>query len=219
MTEIITERMQNMKVLMINGSPRAKGCTYTALNEVAVALREDGVDSQILQIGREPIRGCTACGRCSALDNACSYPDGQINAALALMKECDGLVVGSPVYFASPNGALISFLDRMFYAGECFRYKPAAAVVSARRAGTTASLDVLNKYFAISGMPQVPSQYWNLLHGNTPEEARRDAEGMQIMRTLGHNMAWLLKCIQAGARSGIVPTDHEERLWTNFIRE
>ena len=211
--------MKDMKVLMINGSPRASGCTHAALEQVAAALRGDGVDSQFLHIGREPIRGCTACGRCSGLDNACYYDDGGVNDALQLMKDCDGLVVGSPVYYASPNGALISFLDRMFYAGECFKYKPAAAVVSARRAGTTASLDVLNKYFAISGMPQVPSAYWNMVHGNTPEEARRDAEGMQVMRTLGHNMAWLLKCIRAGAQAGIVPAEHEKRVWTNFIRE
>jgi multimeric flavodoxin WrbA len=208
-----------MKVLMINGSPRAKGCTYTALVEAAGALREEGIDSEILHIGREPIRGCTACGRCFTLNNACSYEDGLVNKALALMKECDGLIVGSPVYYASPNGALLSFLDRMFFAGECFQYKPAAAIVSARRAGTTAALDVLNKYFAITGMPQVPSQYWNMIHGNTPEEARRDAEGMQIMRALGHNMAWLLKCISAGAQAGIVPAPTEKRVWTNFIRE
>ena len=134
------------------------------------------------------------------------------------MERADGLVVGSPVYYASPNGSIVSFLDRMFYAGNCFAYKPAAAIASARRAGTTATLDMLHKYFTISNMMVVSSQYWNMVHGNSPEQVRQDEEGMQTMRALGNNMAWLLKCIQAGKEAGIPLPQTEERKWTNFIR-
>lgn len=205
-----------MNVLMLCGSPDREGCTYTALSEVAHALREAAVSSDIVPIPREPIRGCIACGACSKT-RRCAFGDGDgVNDAIDRMRASDALILGSPVYYASPNGALLSFLDRMFYAasGE-FAYKPGAAVVSARRAGTTASLDVLNKYFLISNMPVVPSQYWNMVHGNSPDEVRQDREGLQIMRTLGRNMAWMLRCIAAGDAP---PTPETPRMRTNFIQ-
>jgi multimeric flavodoxin WrbA len=205
-----------MKVLMINGSPHENGCTYTALAEVAGALSENGVDSEILQLGARPVRGCAACGGCAG-KGLCVFDD-IVNAALEKMASCDGLVVGSPVHYASPAGSIIAFLDRMFYAGSVFTYKPAAAVVSARRGGTTAALDVLNKYFTISQMPVVSSTYWNMVHGSTPEDVRRDAEGMQTMRNLGRNMAWVLHCIAAGRDTGALPPTAERGSRTNFIR-
>lgn len=206
-----------MKVLLINGSPHPYGCTYTALSEVAGQLEKNGVDTQIVQMGTAPVRGCIACRRCFETGR-CVFEDA-VNEILEQMKDADGLVVGSPVYYASPNGDIISLLDRLFYAGKSvLAYKPAAAVVSARRAGTTAALDVLNKYFTISQMPVVSSQYWNMVHGNTPEQVREDKEGLQIMRTLGNNMAWLLKCLEAGKSAGIIPLKEEKRESTNFIR-
>jgi len=206
-----------MKVLLINGSPHRKGCTYTALNEVAKSLNEEGIETEIFHIGIESIRGCIACGQCKSTFR-CVFKDG-VNVAIEKMEECDGLIVGSPVYYASANGTLISFLDRMFYAAaKRMVYKPAAAVVSARRAGTTASFDQLNKYFMINNMPVVSSQYWNMVHGNNSEEVLRDEEGLQIMRRLGKNMAWLLKCIENGKEKGIVPSEAEAKKVTNFIR-
>ena len=203
-----------MKVLLLNGSPREKGCTYTALGEVAGELNRCGVETELLHVVKGPVRGCMACGGCATADN-CVFDDDMVNEVRGEMAQADGLVIGSPVYYASPNGGMLSFLDRMFYAGSsAFAHKPGAAIVSARRAGTTASLDVLNKYFLISNMPVVPSQYWCMIHGNTPDEARQDEEGMQIMRTLGRNMAWLLNCIAAGGP----PPAMEKRARTNFIR-
>lgn len=204
-----------MKVLLLNGSPKAKGCTFTALCEVAGQLEANGVETEIASVVKGPVRGCIACGQC-AEKRRCVFDDDMVNEILDRAAEIDGLVVGSPVYYASPNGALLSFLDRLFFAGGgAFAYKPGAAVVSARRAGTTAALDVLNKYFLIGNMPVTPSQYWNMVHGNTPDEVRRDEEGMQIMRALGGNMAWLLKCIAAG---GGKPQPEKPRMRTNFIR-
>ncbi len=207
-----------MKVMLINGSPKKDGCTYTALMEVAGQLNKSGIDTEIFHIGNKPIRGCTGCGKCSTNNGRCIFHDDVVNEAIAKMEESDGLIIGSPVYYASANGALICLLDRMFYAGKCFAYKPGAAVVSARRAGTTASIDELNKYFTISKMPIVSSQYWNMVHGNTPDEVRKDLEGLQIMRTLGDNMAWLLKSIEAGKKAGIELPQSEPKLRTNFIR-
>lgn len=203
-----------MKVILLNGSPRAKGCTYTALAEVAGALEDAGVGTEIIHVAGRGTRGCIACGQC-AKSGRCVIAD-DVNVVLEKMKEADGLVIGSPVYYASPNGELLAFLDRMFYAGSSSMvYKPGAAVVSARRAGTTAALDVLNKYFLISNMPVVASQYWNMVHGSSPKDVRQDAEGLQIMRTLGRNMAWLLRCIAAGE----APPEREAlRQRTNFIR-
>lgn len=209
-----------MNVLMLNGSPHENGCTATALSEVASALRQEGVDSEIVWLGKKPIRDCTACGACQKLDSQCVFGDDLVNEVCKKARAADGFIFGTPVYYAHPSGAVLSFLDRLFYAAdaEVFAHKPGAAVASARRAGTTASLDVLNKYFTIAQMPIVSSQYWNMVHGNTPEQVRQDLEGLQIMRTLGKNMAWMLKCIEAGKKSGILPPEDEPRQRTNFIR-
>lgn len=206
-----------MKVLLINGSPHLKGCTYTALAEVAGELQRQGVETEVLHIGNKPIQGCIGCGKCFA-EKRCIFESDPVNEAVEKAAGADGLIVGSPVYYAGPNGALCAFLDRMFYGkGSLFAYKPAAAVVSCRRGGASASFDRLNKYFTISSMPVVSSQYWNAVHGNTPEEVKQDLEGLQIMRTLGRNMAWLLKCIDAA--KGTVPLpEREKRVSTNFIR-
>ena len=205
------------KVLLINGSPNKAGCTYTALREVEKSLNKDGVDTEIFQLGKGPVQGCTGCGGCGR-NGKCVFDDG-VNRLVERLDEFDGLVIGSPVYYASPNGALLAFLDRLFFAaGKKFAGKPGAAVVSCRRGGATAAFDVLNKYFSISNMPIVTSQYWNQIHGNTPEEALQDAEGLQTMRTLGENMAWLIKCIQAGRAAGVSEPVYEKKQSTNFIR-
>ncbi len=206
-----------MKVLLINGSPNKNGCTYTALAEIEKELNKNNIETEIFQIGNKPIRGCTACGKCSG--NRCIFNDDVVNEALEKCENIDGFIVGSPVYYASANGAVVSLLDRMFYAGgSLLKYKPAAAIASARRAGTTTTLDILNKYFTISCMPIVSSQYWNMVHGNNPDEVKQDLEGLQIMRTLGKNMAWLLKCIESGKENGINIPEQEPRQRTNFIR-
>ncbi len=208
---------KDMKVLLLNGSPNEMGCTYTALSEVAETLKGCGIDTEIVQIGKQAIRGCIGCGGCAG-KGRCIFDDDMVNEILDKMEQADGLVIGSPVYFASPNGNLLSLLDRLFYAGKCFAHKPAAAVVSARRAGTTASLEVLDKYFTIRHMPIVSASYWNMVHGNKPEDVRQDLEGLQTMRNLGNNMAWMLKCIQAGKEQGIMPPVCENNFRTNFIR-
>lgn len=206
-----------MKVLLVNGSPHAKGCTYTALAEVAKSLEAEGIETEIFQLGKEPVAGCLACGACSKTKR-CFMKD-KVNEMLDMLENIDGLVVGSPVYYAAPAGQIMAFLDRAFYLkGKLYADKPAAAVVSCRRGGASAAFDTLNKYFTISNMPVVSSQYWNQIHGNTPEEARQDAEGLQTMRTLGLNMAWLLKCIEAGRRAGIPAPSREKLIGTNFIR-
>lgn len=209
-----------MKVLLINGSPRANGCTYTALCEVAGELEKENIETEIFHVGNKPIRGCMACGVCSKTGSGkCTYNDDTVNIALEKAKETDGFVFGSPVHYAGASGQITSFLDRCFYAGSsCFQYKPGAAIVSCRRGGSTAAFDQLNKYFTISNMPIVSSQYWNMVHGNNPDEVRQDLEGMQIMRTLGRNMVWLLKNIQAGRAAGIVLPEKEPKARTNFIR-
>jgi len=207
-----------MNVLLINGSPNKKGCTYTALSEVAKALKKQDIDAEIFYVGNKPIRGCTACGKCSETGK-CIFDDDAVNVAIGKAAEADGFVFGSPVHYAGASGFITSFLDRCFFAGsDVFAYKPGAAVVSCRRGGATAAFDQLNKYFTISNMPVVSSQYWNMVHGNTPEEVLQDLEGLQIMRTLGQNMAWLLKSIAAGRKAGIVRPEPEEHIWTNFIR-
>ncbi|OOM13788.1 flavodoxin family protein [Clostridium saccharobutylicum] len=207
-----------MKVLLINGSPKAKGCTYTALLEIAKELEKENIETEIFHVGNKPIRGCMACGGCSKTDGKCVFNDDTVNIALEKAKEVDGFIFGSPVHYASASGAITSFLDRFFYAGNFFQYKPGAAIVSCRRGGSTAAFEQLNKYFTISNMPIVSSQYWNMVHGNTPEEVKQDLEGMQTMRVLGKNMAWILKCIQAGKECGINLPDQEQRAITNFIR-
>lgn len=205
-----------MKVLLINGSPHERGCTYTALKEVADALEKEGVETEIYQIGTKPVAGCIACGYCHG-HGKCAFDDG-VNALNARMDEFDGIIVGSPVYYSGPSGQLTAFLDRLFYSGGDFSGKLGAAVVSCRRGGGSASFDRLNKYFTISRMPIVSSQYWNQVHGNTPEEVMRDEEGLQTMRTLARETAWLLKCIAAGKAAGVERPAPERRLRTNFIR-
>lgn len=208
-----------MNVLLINGSPRPNGCTFTALSEVSSTLEAEGISTEIVSLGAGPLRDCAACRKCDELDNACIFSDDCINDLIARAAQADGFVFGTPVYYAHPSGRILSALDRMFFAGgEAFRHKPAAAVASARRAGTTASLDVLNKYFTIAEMPVVSSSYWNMVHGNSPEEVRQDLEGLQSMRNLGRNMAWLLKCIRLGRDSGVLPPVTEQAYQTNFIR-
>lgn len=206
-----------MKVLLINGSSRANGCTFTALSEVQAQLEKEGIATELVQIGTKPIRGCIACQSCRG-KGKCVFNDDLANEVREKLNAADGLVVGSPVYYASANGSLISLLDRVFYPGGQFAHKPAAAVVSARRAGTTATLDEIYKYFAINQMPIVSSVYWPMVHGNTPEQVREDLEGMQVMRTLARNMAWLLKSIEAGKQAGIGIPEAEPRIFTNFIR-
>lgn len=210
-----------MKVLLVNGSSHPAGCTFTALSEVAQTLNGEGIDTEIFQIGAAPISGCIACRMC-AKTKFCAINDC-VNDFLDLAQEADGFVFGSPVHYASAGGAITSFMDRAFYADllsgrQNFYLKPAAAVVSARRAGTTAAFDQLIKYFTISQMPVISSQYWNMVHGNTPDEVRQDLEGMQIMRTLGRNMAWFLRCKQTATQAGVPLPLREDRVGTNFIR-
>lgn len=206
-----------MKVLLINGSPHKDGCTFTALNEVAKTLEKNGIETEILYLGVKPIAGCIACGKCSQLGKC--FIDDKVNEILARCDEFDGVVIGSPVYYAGPSGQIRAFLDRLFYAGgRRFAGKPGAAVVSCRRGGATAAFDQLNKYFTISSMPIVSSQYWNQVHGAYAEQVLQDEEGLQTMRTLGNNMAWLLKCIQLGKENGITLPEREPPVWTNFVR-
>lgn len=205
-----------MKVLLINGSPKEKGCTYTALTEVGKTLQKHGIDTEILYLGKKPIAGCIACGKCHETGK-CVFDDA-VNEVAAKLDEYDGIIVGSPVYYAGPSGQLTAFLDRLFYPNEAkMAGKLAAAVVSCRRGGASAAFDRLNKYFLISNMHVVGSQYWNQVHGFTPEDVRKDKEGLQTMRTLGENTAWLLKCIEAGRKAGVPVPVYEPRMRTHFI--
>jgi multimeric flavodoxin WrbA len=209
-----------MKVLLVNGSPDEKGCVYTALDEVAKTLNEEGIETKIFYIGKKAISGCIGCRKCRATGR-CGIP-GTVNEFLNIAGDYDGFIFGSPVHYAAAGGAITSFLDRAFFAsvtdaGKPFYLKPAAAVVSARRAGTTSAFDQLNKYFTISEMPVISSQYWNMVHGNTPDEVKQDLEGLQIMRVLGRNMAWFLKCKEAGVKVGVEFPKQETRVQTNFI--
>lgn len=206
-----------MKTLLINGSPNEFGCTYTALSEVADTLRKHNIETEIVHLGKKPIAGCIACGGCYK-SGQCVVKD-QVNEILAKIDTIDAIVVGSPVYYAAANGQITSFLDRLFYASRGRMHgKLGASVVSCRRGGASAAFDQLNKYFTISNMPIVSSQYWNQVHGFTPEDVRKDEEGMQTMRTLGENMAWLLKSIQAGRENGVPAPQYEPTIQTHFIR-
>lgn len=206
------------KVLLVNGSGNENGCTFTALSEVAAALEKEGIETEIFQLGKGAIRDCIGCGGCGRASK-CVFDDDMVNAFVEKAKEADGFVFGTPVYYAHPSGRILSFMDRVFYSGgKYFAFKPAAAVASARRAGTTASLDVMNKYFGISRMPVVSSNYWNMVHGNKPEEVLQDLEGLQIMRGIGQNMAWMIRCIEAGKAAGIAYPETEAKVKTNFIR-
>lgn len=206
-----------MKILVVNGSPHANGCTYTALCEVAAALEAEGMETEMIQVGTKPVSGCLGCGAC--IKTGKCVIDDVVNEFIEKAKEANGFVFGSPVHYAGASGAITSFMDRAFY-GKAAIYadKPAAAIVSCRRGGATAAFEQLNKYFTISNMPIVSSQYWNMVHGNTPEQVRQDLEGLQTMRTLGKNMAWLLKCIEAGKAAGIAKPEREAKVATNFIR-
>lgn len=206
-----------MKVLLVNGSPHAKGCTWTALSEVAAELEKQGIGTQIFQLGTQPVAGCIACGSCRKTGRC--FREDKVNEALALVPDFDGFVFGSPVYYASASGQLESFLDRLFFAGSSlFANKPGAAVVSCRRGGATAAFEQINKYFGMNNMPVVTSIYWNQVHGNTPDEVRQDAEGLLTMRQLARNMAWMLRCFEAGKAAGIPLPEKEPAVKTNFIR-
>ena len=206
------------KVLLINGSPHEFGCTYTALKEVAETLEKNGVETEILYLGTKPVAGCIACGKCGQTGR-CVFDD-QVNRVLDKLDEYSGIVVGSPVYFAGPTGQICAFLDRLFYCGGGrMAGKIAASVVSCRRGGASASFDRLNKYFSISNMHIAGSQYWNQIHGKTPAQAVKDLEGLQTMRTLGQNIAWLIKSIEAGEAAGLAAPEYEKTQITNFIQD
>ena len=211
-----------MKVLLVNGGPHKDGCTYTALSEVAKTLNEENIETEIFWVGTKPIAGCIACKTC-AKTGKCVFDD-VVNEFVEKAKDADGFIFGSPVHYASASGAITSFMDRAFYSafqggkGDYFSFKPASVVVSARRAGTTATYDQLNKYFGISQMPIISSRYWNMVHGKTPDDVRKDEEGMQTMRILGRNMAYYLKCIEAGKEKGIKLPEQEKTKFTNFIK-
>ncbi len=206
-----------MKVLLLNGSPHKNGCTDRALREIAAELAKAGVDSEIFWLGAKPVGGCVGCGAC-AKAGKCVF-DGGVSEFVEKAREADGFVFGSPVHYASASGSITGFLDRAFYSGsQVFRGKPGAAIVSARRAGTTAAFDQLNKYFGISQMPVVSANYWNMVHGASPADVEQDLEGLQTMRVLARNMAWLLKCIAAGEATGVARPEQEQKQKTNFIR-
>lgn len=207
-----------MKTLLLNGSPHANGCTYTALKVVSDELEKNGVATEIIHIGNKDIRGCIACGKCAELGR-CVFDNDPVNDISRKLEYADGLVVGSPVYYAGPNGTLTNLLDRLFYSAPYeMRMKAGAAVASARRAGTTAALDRLNKYFMLAEMPVVSSRYWNMVHGNTPEQVIQDEEGLQIMRVLGRNMAFIIRAIAAERERNGLPETEPTRINTNFIR-
>lgn len=212
-----------MKVLLFNGSPHKNGCTYTALEEISKTLKEEGIDSEIYQIGIGSITPCRGCGACSKIGK-CVINDDDVNNFVEYARNFDGFVFGSPVHYGSADGGITAFLDRAFFSafmsgqGEVFSYKPASAVASARRSGTTATLDQLNKYMTISQMPIISGRYWNMVHGATADEVKQDLEGMQNMRILARNMAWHLKCKQAGEKAGVPMPKQEEIVFTNFIR-
>lgn len=204
-----------MKVLLINGSPHPEGNTYLALKEVADTLAKEGIEARIEWIGTKAVQGCVACYKCYELGR-CVFHDELYERLLALIQESDGIIVGSPTYYAGPNGSLCAILDRLFYSGgKYLKYKPGAAVAVARRGGASSTFERLNKYFTILSMPQVPSQYWNMVYGRQPGDALQDEEGMQTMRTLGQNMAWLLKKIHA---SEPLHPEAEPPVRTGFIR-
>ncbi|MCL2791412.1 MAG: flavodoxin family protein [Desulfobulbus sp.] len=206
-----------MHVLMINGSPHANGCTFTALSEVAGQLEKAGITTEIFHLGTDPVQDCTACLKCVKTGH-CAFGANGVNHCIDLLEAADGLVVGSPVYYGGPTGALCSFLDRLFFRKvHKYAFKPAAAVGSCRRTGSVTAFDRLNKYFTAAQMPVVSSRSWNCVFGNTPEKVRQDFEGMQTMHTLGNNMAWLIRCIDA-AKSSVPYPQQEERVFTNFIR-
>jgi len=217
---VVFAGVTKMKVLLVNGSPNAQGCTYTGLMEVAGTLQQEGIDTEIFQVGKQPISGCLACYKCrSANPGRCVISD-RVNEGLEAAAGADGFIFGSPVHFAAAGGAITSFMDRLFFSAgpDVFYLKPAAAIVSARRGGTTSAFDQLNKYFTIREMPVVSSTYWNMIHGRKPEDVKQDLEGLQTLRVLARNMAWLLRCKAAGAQAGVALPQREKPLRTDFIR-
>ena len=206
-----------MKVILVNGSPHEKGCTYTALTEVQKTLEKNKIETEIFWVGNKPISGCLGCGNC--IKTGKCFMEDKVNEFLKKVPEADGFVFGTPVHFASGSGMITSFMDRVFYGRrELFKNKLASAVVSCRRGGATSTFDQINKYFAMNNMPIVTSQYWNMVHGSKPEDVLKDEEGLQTMRTLANNMSWLLKCIETGKKSGIKEPENEKIISTNFIR-
>jgi len=207
-----------MKVMLVNGSPNEHGCTDRALREMAAVFEKEGIEAEIFWLGKKPVGGCIACENCEKLGR-CVFND-VVNVFREKAKEADGFVFGTPVHYASPAGNLVGFMDRLFYCTprDVFRLKPAAAIASARRAGTTASLDMLNKYFTISEMPIASSRYWNVVHGNTAAEVEQDEEGLYTMRVLARNMAYLLRCREAADKAGVALPEREAGVITNFIR-
>lgn len=210
-----------MKVLLVNGSPNKNGCTNMALEEVANSLGNEGIETEIYWIGKKAISGCIACRKCAELGKC--VIDDVVNDFVNRAESAEGFIFGSPVHYAAAGGAITSFLDRAFFSAkqsnrDYFYLKPGACVVSARRAGTTAAFDQLIKYFTISEMPVISSRYWNMVHGSNPDEVKKDLEGLQTMRTLGRNMAWFLKCKEAGKKAGVPLPQREEPVFTNFIR-
>ena len=206
-----------MKVILLNGSAKPNGNTALALKEAAKQLEAEGIETELFQIGGGPVRDCVGCGQCTP--EGCVFADDGVNEFVKKAKEADGFIFGTPVYYAHPSGRVLSFLDRVFYSSSAsFAGKPGAAVAVARRGGTTASFDVMNKYFGISQMPVAGSTYWNIVHGAAPGEAAGDAEGLQTMRNLARSLAWMMKCFQAGREAGIVPPVMERDSRTNFIR-
>lgn len=206
-----------MKVILVNGSPHKQGCTYTALTEVKNTLEKDGIETEEFWLGNKPTSGCIGCGNC--LETGKCFMDDKVNEFLEKVPSADGFIFGTPVHFASGSGMITSFMDRIFYGRRnLFKNKVAACVVSCRRGGATSTFDQINKYFAMNNMPIVTSQYWNMVHGSKPEDVLKDEEGMQTMRTLANNMAWLLKCIAAGKNAGIKEPENEKIIQTNFIK-
>lgn len=207
-----------MKVLLFNGGPHEKGCTYTALSELSKTLNGEGIETEIIWIGNKPLGGCIACGKCVGT-GLCAFND-IVNEVKEKVKTADGYIFGSPVHYAAASGNITSFMDRLFYSTQdgSFYLKPAACVLSARRAGTTAAFDQLNKYFTISEMPIISSRYWNMVHGRNAEDVLKDEEGLQTMRILARNMAYFLKCKEAGSAAGVSLPSTENKIFTNFIR-
>jgi multimeric flavodoxin WrbA len=205
-----------MKVILVNGSPHQKGCTYTALTEVKKTLEKNGIETEEFWVGNKPIAGCIGCGKC--VETGKCFVDDKVNEFLTKVPSADGFVFGTPVHFASGSGMITSFMDRAFYGRRnLFKNKVASCVVSCRRGGATSTFDQINKYFSMNNMPIITSQYWNMVHGSKPEDVLKDEEGMQTMRTLGNNMAWILKCIDAGKKAGIAEPNNEKIVMTNFI--
>ena len=210
-----------MKVILVNGSPNAQGSTYTALNEVASVLNQEGVETEIFQVGIQPLSGCLACFKCSATGR-CVLSD-KVNEFLDIADKADGFIFGAPVHFSAISGSMSSFMHRVFFAtlihgSPTFYLKPAAAVVATRRAGATSALDQLNKYFTISEMMTIGSKYWNMVFGLKADDVVQDLEGLQTMRVLARNMAWFLRCKEAGEKAGVALPEREKRITTNFIR-